>query len=378
MAIEETTGQNLQWFFDQWVYKAGHPVFNVSYRWNESAGNIALTVRQTQMMDSLTGVFRMPVDIGITTASGTTTHRIEILSKDSTYTLPVAAKPLLVIFDKGCWLIKELKFEKTFDEWKYQAMSAPSLVDRILGIQALARMQKEGDVVSVFIDRMLHDPFWAVRRDAASQLSQAVSTVDSLRPIAKPALLTAIKDRRSEVRSVAAGALRWFKGDDVIERLNAALNDSSYQVFGRALASIARVDSAHSLPLVKQYLTTPSRQNIVAGYALNALSTLDTAQAVAVAMEMVKDQRFTSTRFTSLSMIRWYGKGRADAMAVVKDLLKDPNESIRNYAAVVLGDIGDASVIPALETTGNDKENPASATAKRSIEKINKRISAVK
>jgi HEAT repeat protein len=67
-----------------------------------------------------------------------------------------------------------------------------------------------------------------------------------------------------------------------------------------------------------------------------------------------------------------------DAMNVVKDILKDPNESVRNYAALVLGDIGDASVIAALEAIGNDKDNPASGTAKQSIEKINKRIKGVK
>jgi aminopeptidase N len=55
IAIEETTGQNLQWFFDEWVYKAGHPIFDVSYQWNESSKEIALSVRQTQKMDSLTG-----------------------------------------------------------------------------------------------------------------------------------------------------------------------------------------------------------------------------------------------------------------------------------------------------------------------------------
>jgi aminopeptidase N len=378
IAIEETTGQNLQWFFDQWVYKAGHPVFNVSYQWNESAGNIALSVRQTQKMDSLTGVFRMPVDVEITTSAGAATHRIEILKQDSIYTLPAPARPLLVIFDKGDWLIKELKFEKTFEEWKYQATSATSLVDRILGIQALARMQKEGDAISVFTDRMVHDSFWAVRREAASQISLAAARNDSLRPLVKPALLLAIKDKRSEVRSAAAGALRWFKGDDVNERLYAALNDSSYQVFGRALSSIAIADSAHALPVVNRYLGTPSRQNIVASYALNALGTLDTALAVTKAMEMVKDQKFTSTRYTSLSMIRRYAKGRPDAMDVVKGILNDPNESVRNYAAIVLGDIGDASVIPALDVVANDKENSASATAKQSIEKINKRVKAAK
>ncbi|HTY37264.1 MAG TPA: M1 family aminopeptidase [Bacteroidota bacterium] len=377
-ALEETTGQNLQWFFDQWVYKAGHPVFNVSYQWNESTKQIALNVRQTQKMDSLTGVFRMPVDVEITTAVSAKIHRIDILRKDSTYLLPAETKPLLVVFDKGDWILKELKFEKSFDEWKYQAVSATGLVDRILGIQALAKMENKGDVVSVFIDRMLHDPFWAVRRDAASQVAAAIAKHDSLRMIVRPALLAALKDKRSEVRSVAAGSLRWYKGDEIVGALNVALNDSSYQVFGRALGSLAKADSAHAMPVVEHYLSTPSRQNIIALYALNALASLDTVRAVTQAMEMVKDQRFSSPRFTALSIIRWYGRGRADAMGIVTGLLKDSNESIRSYSAQVLGEIGDASVIPALESVAGDKENPAAQAAKHSIERINQRLKDAK
>ena len=372
-ALEETTGQNLQWFFDEWVYKAGHPVFDVSYEWNESSKEIALSVKQVQKMDSLTGVFRMPVDIEITTAVGSTTHKIGLLKKDSTYTLPAPSKPLLVIFDKGDYLIKELNFKKSLDEWKYQATHAKNLVDRYLAVLALAKLQKEGDVASVLTDRMMNDPFWSVRQQAASAASQMAARSDSLKPTLKPAFLAALKDKRSEVRSVAAGALRWFRGDDVVDALHAALNDSSYQVFGRALSSLAKTDSSHALPIVAKYLKSPSRQNVVAGSALSALAALDTAQAVTVALEMVKDQRFTPTRYTSLSMIRWYGKGRSDAMGVLKDILKDGNESVRNYAAIVLGDIGDVSVIPALEAVANDKDNAASASAKRSIENINKR-----
>ncbi len=41
-AIEEATGQNLYWFFDQWVYKAGYPVFDVSYEWSDTAKAVRL------------------------------------------------------------------------------------------------------------------------------------------------------------------------------------------------------------------------------------------------------------------------------------------------------------------------------------------------
>ncbi|TSA24721.1 hypothetical protein D4R75_00850 [bacterium] len=377
-AIEETTGQNLQWFFDEWVYKAGHPIFDVSYQWNESSKEIALSVMQMQKMDSLTGVFRMPVDIEITTPMGSTTHRVEILKKDSTYVLPSPSNPQLVVFDKGGWLIKELNFKKSFEEWKFQAVSAKSLVDRYLAVQALAKMQKEGDVVSVFIDRMLNDPFWGVRREAASRASQMVGRSDSLRLLLKPALMTAAKDVRPEVRNVATGALRWYRGDDVVAALNAALNDSSYQVFGSALYGLAKADSAHALPVVKRYLNSSSHQNVVANYALNALGTLDTAQAVTAALEMIQNVKSAPSRFTSLSTLRRYGRGRADAMAAVKEVLSGQGDSIKGFAAMVLGDIGDASVLPALEAVANDKDNPASGSAKQSIEKINKRLKDAK
>jgi aminopeptidase N len=373
-AIEEETGQNLQWFFDEWVYKAGHPIFDVSYVWNESSKELALTVRQTQKMDSLTGVFRMPVELEITTGAGSTTHRIAILTKDSTYTLPCPTKPLLVIFDKGNWLIKNLRFTKSFEEWKFQALNAGNLVDRLLAVQALAKMQEQGDVASIFADRIQRDPFWAVRREAVSRASQMVVHSDSLKPLLKPALLSALKDKRSEVRTMAAGAMRWFKGADVVDGLQAALNDSSYQVMGSALVSLSKADSAHALSTVKRYLDYPSHQNTIANSALNALGSLDTTQAVTVALSMVKNLKYVMTRVTSLSMIRRFGRGRGDALEAVKTVLNDPIDFMKSYAAQVLGDIGDASVIPTLQAIADDKDNPAMTAAKVSIEKINKRV----
>ena len=30
IAIEETTGQPMDWFFDEWLYRMGHPIFRVT------------------------------------------------------------------------------------------------------------------------------------------------------------------------------------------------------------------------------------------------------------------------------------------------------------------------------------------------------------
>ena len=373
VAIEEATGQNLQWFFEEWVYKAGHPIFDVSYEWKESAKQIALTVKQIQTMDSLTGVFRMPVDVEITSASGSVTKRVGVFTKDTTFVLPSAEKPLLVIFDKGNWLLKQLRFSKSFDEWKYQAVNAGNPVDRYLAVRELSKMGSAGNVVSVLSDRIRNDKFWAVRREAVTVAGQLVAKSDSLKLLLKPALMTATKDAKPQVRSNAIAALRWYKGNDVTALLSAALNDSSYSVLTTALYGLTKVDSVHALPVVKQYLNYPSHQNMVANSALNALAQLDTVEAVKVAIGRLGKEQTGSTRGTALRMVRRYGKGRADALTAVKSLLNDPDNYVKNLGVQTLGDLGDASVIPLLEPIANNKENSASGAAKQSIEKIQKR-----
>src|SRR5690606_26434680 len=45
-AVEEATGQGLNWFFEQWIHRGGHPEYDVSYRWDDAEGVVRLTVKQ--------------------------------------------------------------------------------------------------------------------------------------------------------------------------------------------------------------------------------------------------------------------------------------------------------------------------------------------
>ncbi|HEY6953219.1 MAG TPA: M1 family metallopeptidase [Bacteroidota bacterium] len=375
MAIEEETGQNLQWFFDEWLYKAGHPIFNVSYTWDEQMKAVSLKVKQTQKQDSLTGVFKMPVDVEITSPSGSVTHRIGIVTDDSTYTLPSAEKPLLVIFDKRNRLLKELNFDKSFEEWKYQAANAPNLVDRILAIRALCGKVREGNVTAILNDRMERDPFWGVRREAVTQAAQLASNSDSVAALVKPGFLLASKDIRAEVRTSAVRALQYYKGADIVAVLKGSLNDSSYSVISSALASYVKADSANALPTVRQFLTYPSHQDRVAAAALGAYASLDSTNAVTLACKRLGPGDNVGMRFTALNILRRYGRGRADALAALKDALGETTHmGVKYFAIQALGDIGDDSVVPALETITKDPDVQFSGVAKASIDKIKKRL----
>ncbi|HXH68869.1 MAG TPA: M1 family metallopeptidase, partial [Pyrinomonadaceae bacterium] len=126
IAIEETSGQSMDWFFDQWLYKMGHPVFEVTKNYDATSKQLALNVKQTQKVDSnnefpQTEFFQTFVDVEIGTESGTRVERVWIKPQaENSYTFAADANPILVNFDYEGTLLKELKFDKSIDELVYQ------------------------------------------------------------------------------------------------------------------------------------------------------------------------------------------------------------------------------------------------------------------
>ncbi len=373
IAIEEATGQNLYWFFDQWIYKAGLPIFNIGYTWSDSSQQVSMRVEQIQTMDSLTGVFRTPVNIEITTPSGSTNYRVNILTKDTTFVFPASQKPLLVVFDKGNWLLKRVKFAKSREEWKYQALHAESPISRLRALQGMTLQENNEEFIREITDRMVNDPFWAVRREAVNQSAKIKTADEAKRNEIKKGLMEAYKDKKSDVRNAAIAQLGNYKYNDVSVLLTKALEDSSYNVLNSALRALVKVDSVNAIPTVSKYLDYPSFRNRVANTALSALSSVDSVKIIPIAMDRARYGQPPSTRSTALGVLSKYGKGKPEIISFYKSLLNDKDTGFRSNAARTLGNIGDESVIPALEPIANDKENPASDAAKRSIEKLTKK-----
>ncbi len=372
VAIEEATGQNLYWFFDQWIYKAGYPVFDLSWTWSDSARALALRVRQVQTTDSLTGVFRTPVDVEVTTPAGSETRRFNILTRDTTLTIPSSSKPCLVIFDKGNWLLKEMQWTKSTEEWLYQAENAASPIDRLLAVRELSRMRTTDARIPCFIRSIRADHFWAVRREAV----QAFEPSDSLDPGVKQAvgaaLVAAASDSRPDVRMAAVSQLGSFQGETVKAALHAALADSSYRVVAAAIRSIAKADSANARPLVLSYIDVPSHRNVISSAALRTLATLDSVRAVDTSLVKGRNGQPVEMRFASLGILSRYGRGRAEVLRLLESIAGERPSFVRTFAIRLLGDFGDTGAVPALEKIAGDGDDRSAAAAKTSLEKIRK------
>ena len=101
-AMEEASGQKLDWFFAQWVYGGGVPQVEVKQVYNAKKKTLTLTVKQTQETDELVpAVFILPLDIEIQTPTKTYNEKIKIDKREQVFTFKVNGAPKSVVIDKG-------------------------------------------------------------------------------------------------------------------------------------------------------------------------------------------------------------------------------------------------------------------------------------
>ena len=104
-AMETASGMELDWFFDEWVYGLYRPRY--VYDWHNVSGPaVELTVRQVQ---TNTGLFRMPMDVRVTTAAGVVDHRVWFEAEaEQTLTIDLDADAVAVEIDPETEVLAEI------------------------------------------------------------------------------------------------------------------------------------------------------------------------------------------------------------------------------------------------------------------------------
>ena len=269
-AVRDVTGENLDWFFEQWVFLAGHPKFKITKSWDADARVLGLKVEQTQKTGGLVPVFRVPVDIEIVWDGGRETHRVSIEEASASYYFAVPDEPKMVIFDKGDWVLKALDFAKSTHESIYE-LEHGDFMTRVRAARALGSKGADARAVTALRAAVLGDAFWGLRREAALSLG----TISNDAALA--ALVEGTASREARVRLACAEALGSFyrneKSAAALEKLVG--NDRSYGVRAAAIASLVKMRAERASRICIDALKQESDQAIVRNAALKGLAELN-------------------------------------------------------------------------------------------------------
>ncbi len=100
--MEEVSGKDLGWFFDQWLNRAGSPVVDGGWRYDSTSKKIILELTQIQPGDA----YRLPLEFGISER----TEKIEMTRKQQRFEIAADQQPSSVILDPNTWALIEARF----------------------------------------------------------------------------------------------------------------------------------------------------------------------------------------------------------------------------------------------------------------------------
>jgi len=345
-AIEQATHQNVDRFFDQWIYGAGAPKFDVSYSYDEAKHQVALAVKQTQRIEGHVGIFTVPVDLEITTASGAKLHTITVSKASETFSLASDGPPLMVLFDKGGQILKSADFHRGKAEWLYQLKNAGDLADRADAALALAKFKNDDEVVSALGQVLDNDPTVGVRSTAAEALGQLGGNA-----AAKQLIASLHNNTRPEVRVDIASALGKFPDNSAVtEQLSSiAREDHSYRARAAAFEALGRLKSIRAFDVLNFAVTHDSPDDFLRNAALRAFGPLDDKKAVPLLREWSEPGKPTTTRRAAIASLARLDREDKEITRRLVSYLEDASPQVRSAAIFALGSRGDASAIPALE-----------------------------
>ncbi|RWY49426.1 M1 family metallopeptidase [Mucilaginibacter gilvus] len=247
LAMEEASGRDLNWFFNQWYYGAGHPVLNISYKWDDATKTQTVYLQQTQDGND----FTLPMAIDIYAGGKKTRHQVWMREKTDTLTFLVASKPDLVNVDGDKILLTKKTDSKTLDEYAFQYFNAPLFLDRYEAVDFAKTRQNEKAAQKIIIAAM-QDKFYPLRIKAI--VAANLTSYDDVRNAAVPVLVKlAQTDDNNLVRAAAITALGRLKASGNMNLFKQALTSQSYAIQGAAMNAIGMISPTDAVALAKTY-----------------------------------------------------------------------------------------------------------------------------
>lgn len=241
VALEQASGRDLGWLFDQFVHGAGHPEIEASWAWAE--GVLTVTLDQGE------GEWDLPLTLEL---GGEAPQRrtVWVGPGRTTATFELETDPAWVAVDPDALSLAAWSAEQQPEAWLAQLRGSPSAAARLDAMGELAALPTEGAVAALLA---------AADDDSAHPLYRAEALLalgEHGGDEAFAALLARATHPHAVIREAAIDALAEARPTDAVRRAltRAATQEADDRVRASALQVLGAHDGADALPLARQQL----------------------------------------------------------------------------------------------------------------------------
>jgi len=231
IALEAVCGEDLNWFFNQWFMKPGHPELTVESSYDPELGKAILAVKQDQESQ----LFRLPLKVDLHFNGNIETKEILIKDRESVFTFNTDQQPNLIDFDAGNYLLAEITEEKSLENWVYQFKNTKGFLNHMEAFDAITKNYNNEAEAEEIIIAALDNPFWYLREMAINNLN---IKSDNRELIKEKLFAIADNDKKSDVQKAAIDKITSEKWDVPEAKILNWLNSKSYKVSAAGLAAL--------------------------------------------------------------------------------------------------------------------------------------------
>lgn len=348
-AIEDVTGENLDWFFEQWIYKLGQPELEVTSFYDERKKQVELKVKQTQKKDpkltwfEVAEIYRLPLEIAITTEKETKIHFVTIDQREQILVFPAETQPLIVNFDRGNHILKTIKFSRTSDELVYQLSKDEDVMGRIR-----AAAELKGSVYEAAIEALAK----AAKTDKSSLVRlQAVDSLsESETETARNTFLSALSDSSWQVRERAITILGELKDKSLLPTFQKVIKeDVSYKTVAAAAKAVGLIGTQEAVDTLLALAQEPSWQQTFTQSSLVALGYTQDERILPLALKYAAPGNSKYVRSDAVALLGARAKGNQQALEYLQAALLEKSTTLNYSAIMALSEMNDSTSKELLE-----------------------------
>jgi len=347
-AIEESTGRNLDWFFDQWVYGAGHPELTGNYAWDDATKTGKLALKQTQTGDKVAEVFRLPLRLLFKFEDGSShSPTIEMTEREQTFYVPLPAKPKFVHVDGE--ILKTLDLDRPGEMLRTQLAEDEAILGRIDAARALAK-KSDKDAIAALGKAAREDAFWGVQAEAAKALGSIRSNQ------ALDELLASMSVQHPKARRAVVRALGEFREERAGQALARVVDDgdASYYVEASATAAIGKTRTAMAYSALERSLAKDSQNEVIRAAAFEGFGQLRDERGVQVGVEWSNYGRPANVRGAAATSLGQLGQvvpehRKDEIVDHLVTLVRDPWLRTQVSSINALGELNATKALPELD-----------------------------
>lgn len=247
LALEEVSGLDLNWFFDQWFYSNGHPKLILAYDYDANSKKVKVHVSQSQ-----NNYFEFPFAIDIVVDGKVKRENVWISKKRvNTFEFDAAKKPEVIIPNADQDILCEITDNKTTDEFIAQFnYGQDEFITKALALEVLANSQSTNEKALNTLIKAMEDEYEGIRIQAINHLDAKDRNVKSKSTSVLKKLATS--DSKTLVQAAAYQKLNEM-GENDLELFQKGSKSQSFSVQAAAAVGVLRIDPSR----VSEFMDLP-------------------------------------------------------------------------------------------------------------------------